>query len=198
MNPLEGALHPARFQQHFQSNQGLTLWDIFRAYVVGRVRGPCWCKVESARAGSLPSTLPTALPVKTGVHIVGHFPGLCRKTGLRPMLWDVFGAHGAARFRGAWCAASSGACRGTCSGLMLWDVVATHIQSQRGAARIHSAIVFRRRGPRTRPTTWGSARLTTSASNTSDNIGPGHSSPHGPRRITAPNMGPDHVLQCRH
>ena len=125
MNPLEGALHPARFQQHFQSNQGLTLWDIFRAYVVGRVRGPCWCKVESARAGSLPSSLPTALPVKTGVHIVGHFPGLCRKTGLRPMLWDVFGAHGAARFRGAWCAASSGACRGTCSGLMLWDVVAT-------------------------------------------------------------------------
>ena len=107
-------------------------------------------------------------------------------------------AHGAARFWCASCAASSGACRRMCSGLLLWGVVASHIQFQRGAAQIHSAIVFRRGGPRIRPTTWASARLTTSASNTSVNIDSGHSLPRGPRRITAPNMGPDHVLQCRH
>ena len=153
---------------------------------MSQIMGPAHCRKHAPSTWSGPRTCFTTGAQNTSYHM-----------GPEHSL-EYERAHGAARFRGASCAASSGACRRTCSGLMLWDVVASHIQSQRGAARIHSAIVFRRGGPRIRPTTWGSARLTTSASNTSDNIGPRHSSRHGPRRITARNMGPDHVLQCRH
>ena len=107
-----------------------------RAYVVGRVRGPCCGMLYiftlvpglaaihfCSGAGACCYTLLALVPGLAAIHFYSG-AGACCYTFL--MLWDVFGAHVVGRVRGLCC--------GTCSGPMLWDVFRAHVVNVFGAS----------------------------------------------------------------